>query len=167
MDYTENTASGSWTVTHHAGATLEITGLVSESSGVATTGSKGNTNHAQTSNAAGTTQTTGSITPAAGSIVYTAYCDDGGTSTAGTINLSFLVSSDSTAWNGANQRGGMAHLDNVANSAINPTWTVPTANNRQAMIAEFIAAAGGLPPGLGPAAQMEMYTMAAISSLQR
>jgi len=146
-DYSENVASGSWTVTCHSSVTKEITGIVSESSGVATTSSIGTTNTG-TSAASGTTIATGSITPTAGSILYTGVGDNGGTTTAGTIDNSFAVVSDSTAWNGANQRAGDAHLDAVAASPINPTWTVPTCTMRAAYIAEFKAATGGsIPPG--------------------
>jgi hypothetical protein len=148
-DYSENVASGSWTVTAHANATREITAIVSESSGVLTSLSIGAVNHGIAATS-GTTIATGSITPAAGSILYTSICDNGGTTTAGTIDNSFVVSSDATAWNGANQRAGTAHKDNVANSAVNPTWTVPSVTQRGALIAEFKVAAGGFDPSVLP-----------------
>jgi hypothetical protein len=152
-DYSENVASGSWTVTCHSSVAKELTGLVSESSGVATTASIGATNTG-TAATGGTTIATGSITPTAGSILYTGVGDNGGTTTAGTIDNSFVVSSDATAWNGANQRGGHAHKDNVAASAVNPTWTVPSTTMRAAFIVEFLAAVtsggGYVPPPVFP-----------------
>lgn len=139
MDYTENTASGSWTVTGHSAATQELTVIVSESSGVATSSSIGATNHGTSTTA---TVQPGSITPASGSILYTSVTDAGGDTPADTIDSSFLVSSDSTAWNGSNQRAGQAHKDNVANSAVNPTWTRTNgAQSQVSLIAEFKAAA--------------------------
>lgn len=144
IDYSENVASGSWTVTVKSNATHEITGNVTESSGVATSSSIGVSSTSALNLTTSTVQP-GSVTPTSGSILITLYMDASGNTSAATINSSFTVRSDSTAWNGANQRAGVATKDNVANSAVNPTWTNPAGSGFHiiATIIEFLAAAGG------------------------
>jgi hypothetical protein len=152
LDYTENVASGSWTITGHCSSSTEITVVTSESSGVATSSSLGAHNTATTTTTSQTSLANGSITPATGSIVYTAVVDNGSPTTTDTINQSYLISNDSTSWNGSNQRCGIAHKDNVASAVNNPTWTLPgSAFSIAAVIAEFFTGGGAyVPPPVFP-----------------
>lgn len=149
IDYTESAASGSWTVNCRTNAAAFINGIVGEASGVATSASIGSVNHSSGSGNVTSVQA-GSITPAVGDIVWAVVMDSSGLTGPSTINLGYSVSSDpaggaGTAWDGgATVRGGVAHLDNVAASATNPTWTIPSGNAvMSAAIVSFKAAAGG------------------------
>lgn len=150
-DYTENVASGSWTVQGNVSASGAIAISVSESAGVATSSSLG-VSHANLTNAASTTIQPGSITPSAGSILYSAAAatQSGSGTNNPTIDSSFtLDTTDSNNWLlGANNfGGGTSHLDNASGAAVNPTWTaggnwgVPVWSD--AWIIEFVAASGG------------------------
>jgi hypothetical protein len=170
MDYSENVASGSWTVTVH-GSSGELSAEIAESSGVATSSSLGAVNHG--SSASASAIATGSITPASGSILYTSTTDNTGQTTPDTIDNSFsvIVSTGFTndTWNGSNQRLGLAHKDNVAASAINPTWTLPGGGPVPiaAGIAEFKAAAGGAaPPPMGQSLDIPLRLPRAIPEMQ-
>jgi hypothetical protein len=163
VDYSENVASGSWTVTIN-GASGALTGVVNESSGVATSSSKGLTSTGSHDTAALlSVQASGSITPTAGSILYSYVSDSASGTTADTVNNAFTVSSDpaggtNTCWDRASfEVGGSAYKNAVAASAINPQWTAPGNGAMIASIIEFLAAAAGtgLPPGLGPAQHMQ------------
>lgn len=152
-DYSENVASGSWTVTINASAASTLFGEVAESSGVTTSVSLGATaNNLQGGSGAATIQA-GSITPSAGSVLYAlagTTNPPGGTSAA-TIDSSFTVDEAGgglTVWSlgDFNMAGGTAHLNNAAGTAVNPTWTAGAnwsapATWGNAVIIEFKAAA--------------------------
>lgn len=156
VDYTENVAGGTWTVTVSTSSgtlgTNAITATASESSGVATSLSIGNKNHAVSNVSGVTSLATGSITPTSGSIVYAyTWSDNSSASTSpDTINSSFTVESSpsggaGTCWDpSTNVPAGDAALANVAGTALNPTWTAPATTScldMTSMIVEFLAAA--------------------------
>lgn len=152
VDYSENVASGSWTVTLNQPQASALTGVVSESSGVKTSSSLGATPNKNSAASSPASLQTGSLTPTAGSIVYTwVEVDMGSGSSASTIDSSFTVTSDpaggaGTCWDSAFQPGGNAALGNVSGAALNPTWTPPSGSgttDMAAVIVEFLAAAGG------------------------
>lgn len=148
-DYTENTASGSWTVTGNNSGTTSMGIAANESSGVATSLSLGATNH---NNGTTSTQTTGSITPAAGSVLYAGVTDNASAGTAAdTIDSSFTVDQTGgtgTNWDEVNVICGSAHLNNASGSAVNPTWTTTHTGlvGQNALIMEFVQAAAGRIP---------------------
>lgn len=152
VDYSENVASGSWTVTaNRSGSANPLTAVVSESSGVATSTSLGAANAAN-STANVTSLATGSITPTAGSILYAFTAPDNQGTAPSTIDNSFTVRSDpaggvGTCWDTAFYPAGDASKANVSAVAVNPTWTDSgvTSGDAVASIVEFLAAAGGGP----------------------
>lgn len=160
-DYMMNIGGTANTVTANGDASNGTACSVTEFSGRATTSALGaGVNHGTVS---GATIQPGSITPTATSDLMTGTGDNGTNSSASTINLSFTVDEvggANTVWDGGTGPiGGSAHLDNVAASPINPTWTATHAGTTRmcALIMEFLTAAGAstLPPGLGPALQMQ------------
>lgn len=127
-DYSENVASGSWTVSGKASAASTIAVCVSESSGVATANSLGLTVQNLVTSA-GTTIQPGSMTPTAGSILYSGASSGAGSGfDAPTIDSGFTVAEpgggggvwEPGTWNMA---AGTAYLAAAAASATNPTWT--------------------------------------------
>jgi len=150
MDYSENVASGSWTVTLNQSSSTAITAMVSEASGVATSSSLGatpTTNDNTVTNS--TTVQNTSLTPSAGSILYTV-CEvnyNSGNS-ASSIDSGFTVRSDpsgggGTCWDSSlYQPGGSASKDNVSTAALAPTWTAPIqCGNLATVLVEFKAPA--------------------------
>lgn len=144
-DYSENVASGSWTVTAHAAAASSITCNVSESSGVATTASNGvsSTGSSGASNVA--SQAAGSVTPTAGSILYAFWVSASANTAAPSADNSFVLRSDSTAYNGGvGERAAQFSKDNVPASAVNVTVSESSGSIQMiTAVAEFKAAAGG------------------------
>lgn len=155
IDYSENVASGSWTVNVNTSTSASaLTGIVVEGSGVAMSASLGGVNHVSGSSAT-STQTTGSITPAAGSLLITFVMSSSANTAAmgnptAANNTPATVRSDATAWSGANSvRSGAATFDNASAAATNYTWTESSGTaTLSAAIIEMLAAAGGGGGGL-------------------
>lgn len=161
VDYSENVAGGAWSVVGHAANSSSITVMASESAGVVTTLSIGAANHAAVSAAAATSQP-GSITPTAGSVLYTMFADSSANTAIPTINLGFTVSVDNVAYSGAaTERCAQAYLDNTSAVATNPTWTESSGTAQWVVgIIEFLAAGGGPPPAT--AVQPPMRTLRGV-----
>jgi hypothetical protein len=147
--YTENLAAGgSWTVTGHASATCNLTTVVVESAGVATTSSLGVTGSG--SSATSTVSLSSSITPSAGSILIAGGADraPSGSTAAFTIsstgNSPFTVDEPGgagTVWDETFSACGTAHFDDAAAVATNITWTSNhSPSGMAAILMEFLAA---------------------------
>jgi hypothetical protein len=148
--YSENVASGAWTVTGHSSVSCNLTTAVTESTGVATSGSLGLT---QTGTSTTTTVSpSASLTPTANSILIAGVADRGssGNSTADTIsstgNTPFTVDQaggTGTVWDEAKSVCGSAHFNSAAAVATNVTWTTThTVTGQAAVLIEYKAAAG-------------------------
>jgi hypothetical protein len=155
-DYSENVASGSWTVTQHSNNSGDLSGVVVESSGVKTSSSlglKAGPAHVSVSS----TAQPGSITPTAGSILFMWMADDSGNILKCTVDSGFTAipatDGSGTCWDGTNsfERVGAAYKANVPASAVNPTFTESsgTATWNLAMI-EFLASGAAANPFVPP-----------------
>lgn len=152
-DYMKNIGGNSNSVTLSSSAGW-CKGCVTEFSGADTSSPLGATHPTNTITGGTSTIQPGSITPTAGSALFTAVGGDQNSSSAATINTggqtgNFTVDETGgagTVWDGTAtpDSTGSAHHDNVSAVATNPTWTLPaSATNALAMMIEFLTAAGG------------------------
>lgn len=142
-DYMMNIGGNSNTVTG-GGTTNGTACSVTEFAGAKTTLALGAVNHGI---GTATTVQPGSITPTAASALMSGTSDNGVGTAASTIDSSFIVDEVgglNTVWDEASAIGGSAHLDNVAGSAVNPTWTThhTSVTAMAALVMEFLAAVG-------------------------
>lgn len=151
-DYTENVASGSWTITGNNSGGTHTSVNAYECSGVKTSSSLGN--HGTGTAASTSVSLSAAVTPTAGSVLLTSLTDDGASGTsAGTLtsigNSAFTVADAAGAggaWDEASIPLGTAYFNNAAASSTNVTWTSHNTgvSNTSTMLVEFLAAAGGV-----------------------
>lgn len=144
-DYSENVASGSWTVTAHGGANSAITCNVSEASGVATSASVGVSSTGSSGSSSVASQAAGSVTPSAGSILYAFWVSASANTAAPSADNSFVLRSATTSYDGStSERAAQFSKDNVPASAVNVTVSESSGTTQMiTAVAEFLSAGGG------------------------